>query len=555
MSPPAQLSFEQRSLDQLGAPLLQTTFVVIDLETTGGSAANDMITEVGAIKMCGGESLGTFQTFVNPGCAIPPQIVVLTGITQSMVVRAPRVEAVLPSLLEFIGDAVIVGHNVRFDMSFLQIALARTERPRLTNRVVDTVTLARRLLRDEVPNCKLGTLAERLRLDHQPSHRALDDALATADLLHVLIERAAGFGVTGLDDLLALPTIAGSEHAAKLRLTDRLPRAPGVYVFRDPHGRPLYVGKASNLRSRVRSYFSTDTRRKIGSLLREVGRIDHTVCHGTLDAAVMELRLIQELRPRYNAQGKGQGTAYLKLTTDRFPRLSVVRDVRPDGAFYLGPLPSSRVAQLVVEAVQTAVPLRRCSERIGKVPHRAAACTPAQLGVAECPCSGTIDAAAYALLVERVVVGLTDRPDLLLTPLADRMAALATAERFEEAADVRDRADALATALRRHRRLDALRHSGTLVLDAPGETRVELRGGRLRRVAPRRHGSEPFSTPLFDEHDDALAADAPLPRHLADELACVAAWLDANAHRVRIVYGDTPLSEPYPPLPSFAPPR
>src|SRR5690606_15079397 len=127
---------------------------------------------------------------------------VLTGITQAMVLPAPRIETVLPSLLEFVGDAVIVGHNVRFDIAFLDAALERTGRPRLTNRRVDTVALARRLVRDEVPNCRLGTLADRLRLPHRPSHRALDDALATGDLLHVLLERVARLGVTGLDDLL-----------------------------------------------------------------------------------------------------------------------------------------------------------------------------------------------------------------------------------------------------------------------------------------------------------------------------------------------------------------
>ena len=276
----------QLTLDDLGTPLSQVTFCVIDLETTGGSAASCGITEIGAVKLRGGECLGTFQTLVNPGCAIPPEITVLTGITHSMVMPAPRIEAVLPSLLEFIGDAVIVGHNIRFDLSFVQAALERDQRPKLTNRAVDTVALARRLVRNEVPNCKLGTLAEHLRLDHKPSHRALDDALATGDLLHLLIERAGGLGVTGLDDLLSLPKMAGHASAQKLRLTDSLPRSPGVYLFRNSRGDVLYIGKATNLRARVRSYFSGDDRRKIGSLLRETAHIDHVVHPHPLSAAV-----------------------------------------------------------------------------------------------------------------------------------------------------------------------------------------------------------------------------------------------------------------------------
>ena len=136
----------QRSLDDLGTPLHEVTFCVVDLETTGGNRNDDMITEIGAVKMRGGERLGTFQTMVNPGRAIPPEITVLTGIGQAMVTRAPRIETVLPSLLEFLGDAIIVGHNVGFDMAFLNGALRRSGRSRLAVKPIDTLPLARRLV-------------------------------------------------------------------------------------------------------------------------------------------------------------------------------------------------------------------------------------------------------------------------------------------------------------------------------------------------------------------------------------------------------------------------
>ena len=129
----------QRSFDDLGSPLHEVTFVVVDLETTGGSPTTCGITEVGAVKLRGGECLGTFQTLVNPGLPIPPQITVITGITQAMVIPAPPIDEVLPALLEFIGGAIVVGHNVRFDLSFLREALQATDRPRLDNRSIDTV--------------------------------------------------------------------------------------------------------------------------------------------------------------------------------------------------------------------------------------------------------------------------------------------------------------------------------------------------------------------------------------------------------------------------------
>lgn len=558
----------QRSFDDLGTPLSEVTFCVIDLETTGGSPTDCGITEVGAVKLRGGECLGTFQTLVNPGCAIPPTITVLTGITEAMVLPAPRIETVLPSLLEFVGDAVIVGHNVRFDVGFLNAALDRDGRGRLTNRTIDTCAMARRLVRDEVPNCKLGTLASRLRLPHRPNHRALDDALATGDLLHLLLERAGSLGVLGLDDLIALPTMDGHAQAGKLRLTASLPRSPGVYLFRDRNGTVLYVGKATNLRARVRSYFSGDSRRKVGQLLRETQRIDHIVCGGPLEAAVHEVRLIHRLQPRFNRQAKTWGRyAYLKLTLNEpWPRLSVVRVARDDGALYLGPLPSTGSARRVAEAIESAVPLRRCTARIGaRGGTRDGACAPAQLGVATCPCAGTVSPEAYAAVVRRAVAGITVDPELLLAPLRERMAALALAERYEEAADVRDRAAALTHALRRQRRLDALRQAGRLVIECEGHGGAELLGGRLVRA-----WSDGGRVDLFNAAAGLLGADAglpgaddppgptppdegPLPRELADELACVAAYLDAQAHRVRIVHCDGGLALPLPALPSFEP--
>jgi DNA polymerase-3 subunit epsilon len=550
MSPePSQLT-----LDDLGTPLVDVTFCVIDLETTGGSAANCGITEIGAAKFRGGECLGTFQTLVNPGCAIPPQITVLTGITQSMVMPAPRIEAVLPSLLEFIGDAVIVGHNIRFDMSFVQAALERDERPRLRNQSVDTVALARRLVRDEVPNCKLGTLAERLRLDHRPSHRALDDVLATGDLLHLLIERAGRLGVTGLDDLISLPKMAGHAQASKLRLTENLPRSPGVYIFRNAHGDVLYVGKATNLRSRVRSYFSGDERRKVGALLRETVRIDHIVQPHPLAAAVHEVRLIHKYSPGYNRQLKDWSKyVYVKLTLDEtFPRLSVVKETKDDAGLYIGPLSSRTMAQRVIEAVHTAVPLRRCTGRVGRTPSRSAPCAAAQLGVSMCPCAGGVDPDDYRRIVERAVRGLTTEPDLLLAPLAVRIADLAADERFEEAADMRDRADALASALRKQRRFDLLRNAGRLRLELPGQGGAELEEGRLVRAwGP---------GDVFDDEGVIIGqlfpeptSLPPLDRELADELNCVAAWLDRSAHQLSLEHCDGVFASALPRLPSFAP--
>ena len=223
----------QRSFDDLGTPLHRVTFVVLDVETTGGSPATASLTEVAGARYRGGELLATYQTFVRPDERIPPFITALTGISDAMVADAPRIGEMLPSFLEFLGGGVVVGHNVRFDLSFLNHALESTGRDRLSNATVDTLALARRLVRDMVPDCRLGTLADSLRLPHRPSHRALTDVLATGDLLHAMLERAGTFGIVGLEELLELPRLVGHPQAGKLKLTNRLPHRPGVYWFTD----------------------------------------------------------------------------------------------------------------------------------------------------------------------------------------------------------------------------------------------------------------------------------------------------------------------------------
>ncbi|MSV68907.1 MAG: DEDD exonuclease domain-containing protein, partial [Actinobacteria bacterium] len=401
---------QQRSFDHLGTPLSEVTFVVIDLETTGTSPDSCAITEIGAVRYRGGERVATFQTLINPGSPIPPFITVLTGITEAMVYPAPPIGEVIPALLEFIGGAVLVGHNLRFDTSFIDAALVADGRERLPNRRVDTLGLARRLLRDEVPDMKLGTLARHLRVEETPNHRALADAQATAEVLHSLLERAATLGVLGLDDLIELPKIRAHPSASKLKLTAQLPRQPGVYIFRNRKNEVLYVGKATNLRSRVRSYFGGDTRAKVPQLLKELERIDHIVCSDPLEAEIHELRLIRRHDPHYNRVGKGwRRYTYLKLTVaERFPRLLVTAEATADGSVYLGPFRSRAIATEIKEAIESSVPLRRCTQRISRnaVISVDTPCSPAQLGVAACPCRAETSEDDYRAIVERAVLAL-----------------------------------------------------------------------------------------------------------------------------------------------------
>ncbi|MFH1330574.1 MAG: DEDD exonuclease domain-containing protein [Actinomycetota bacterium] len=532
----------QRCFEDLGVPLAEVPFCVLDLETTGGSPTGCGITEIGALRFRGGEPEGSFHTLVNPHEEIPAFITVLTGITHAMVIEAPPIERAFPALLEFIGDAVVVGHNVRFDLSFLNAAAERLGYGRLPNRSVDTAALARRLMRTEVRDLRLGTLAAYFRSPTAPNHRAFEDAQATAYVLWSLLERAGTIGITHLEDLLQLPTARGAAHYGKIRLADSLPRRPGVYLFRDRAGEVFYVGKAANLRTRVRAYFYGDDRRRADQMLRELATIDHRVCPTELEAEVAELRLILAHNPRHNRRSRpAPAPHWVRLTAEAFPRLSLVRAVRPgEGLLHLGPFRGHAAARRVVEAIWDALPLRRCSGPPGR---RAAPCAPAQLGVALCPCDGRLDPAAYRTVVERLIAGVEREPALLLEPLATRVASLAREGRFEEAGWERDRHHALARALERRRAWQALAGGGLVCAEHPERGGTLIDHGRL--AASWEAGARPPLLPLPNPGPDVPPEVPPDPGD-AEEADILWRWLSRPG--VRLVEASGSLALPARPV-------
>jgi DNA polymerase-3 subunit epsilon len=539
----------QGTLDELGTPLAGVTFVVVDLETTGGSAKESAITEIGAVKVCGGEVLGEFATLVDAGAPIPPFITVLTGITQQMVMAAPGIGQVLPAFLEFARGAVLVAHNAPFDMGFLKAACAAQERPWPSPAVIDTADLGRRLLtRDEVPNCKLGTLARFFRSATEPCHRALADARATVDVLHGLLERAGAFGVDTLEELTGFSRAPTPEQKRKRHLADAVPSAPGVYLFEDSRGDILYVGKSGRLRARVRSYFTaSETRRTVREMIGIAERVRTIVCATALEAEVRELRLIAAHKPRYNRRSRHPERAlWLKLTTEEFPRLSIVREVRDDGASYLGPFSSTRLAEEARAAVHDAVPLRQCTQRLTLrliEQGRALACTLGEIGRCGAPCVGQEAPETYrghAAFARSVLEGDV-RP--VVAAARARITRLSTELRYEEAAVQRDRLAAFVRGAARCQRLSALSAIVQLVAARPAfdggwELHV-VRFGRLAAsgtVPPRAHPT-PYVEALVATAETVLPGPGAAPRASAEEMECVLRWLESPGVRLVEVDG------------------
>jgi DNA polymerase-3 subunit epsilon len=533
----------QATFDELGTPLRDVTFVVVDLETTGGSAATERITEIGAVKVRGGEVLGEFQTLVNPTQAIPPFIAVLTGITDGMVADAPRLETALPAFLEFSRGCVLVAHNAPFDLGFLRAGCERLGLPWPAFASLDTAVLARRaLLRDEAPNCKLATLARLFHAETEPCHRALADARATVDVLHGLLERVGGLGVHSLEELRTFSARVSPEQRRKRHLADALPRLPGVYLFRDAQERVLYVGKSVDLRRRVRQYFTgSENRTRMAEMVACSERVDPVVCSTALEAEVRELRLIAEHRPKYNRRSRfPERVTWVKLTQEAFPRLSLVRQVADDGAVYLGPFASSRAAELAVTAVHEAIPLRQCTKKLS--PRRAtSACVLAELGRCGAPCLGGEEGEgveAYAAHAAAFRTAALGDACAVVEPLLARLAHLAAAERFEDALLQRHRLTAFVRAAARLQRLSALTAVPELVAARPtadfGWEVAVIRRGRLVAAGtiPRGAHPAPYVDALCATAETLRLQPGPLPAAHAEEIECLLRWLETPGTRL-----------------------
>jgi DNA polymerase-3 subunit epsilon len=530
----------QGTFDDLGTALADVTFVVVDLETTGGSPADSAITEIGAVKVRGGEVLGEFQTLVNPHLPIPPFIQALTGITTAMVADAPRIESALPAFLEFAQGAVLVAHNAGFDVGFLKMAAREQgiEWPR--HAVLDTVHLARQLVsRDEARNHKLSTLAALFGATTTPDHRALHDAQATVDVLHALIGRVGSLGVHTFEELASYTSRVSPAQRRKRWLADDLPSEPGVYLFKDGDGRVLYVGTSINIRTRVRSYFTaSEQRTRMAEMVRLAESVVPIVCATTLEAEVRELRLIAEHKPRYNRRSKfPERATWVKLTTEAFPRLSIVREVRGDGARYIGPFGSRSSAEAAVAAVHEVIPLRQCVQRLS--PSRpVGSCVLADMGRCGAPCTGAQTVQEYAAVVQDAVHALVGDSRGVVTALRTRMGTLADQERFEDAGTLRDRMLALVRGMARAQRIAPLAASPEIIAARPatsgGWEVVVVRHGRLAAstISPRGADPMPYIDAVRDSAEVVLPAHWPAPAATPEETEKVLRWLESPGVRI-----------------------
>jgi len=554
-NPPSALAATQLSLSDLGTQLSDCVFVIVDLETTGGAGIDAGITEIGAVKVHGGEVIGEFTTLVNPGSPIPPFIATLTGITDSMVSGSPGVQTAVSMFLDFAGECVFVAHNAPYDIGFLKGACTKFDIAWPNNKVIDTVRIARLALhRDEVRNCKLATLSSFFRTEVQPTHRAFDDARATTDVMHRLFERLGNYGVHTLEDLNAFTSRVSDVQRNKKGLADGLPAKPGVYIFEDPQGRPLYIGTSKNIRNRVRTYFTAaETRRRMSEMIEIAQQVRPIVCSTILEAKIRELRLIVSEQPRYNRRSRAaDSVSWVKLTAEPAPRLIITKEIKDDsefGARYIGPFTSRGAANSVIDVINGTIALRTCTSKIAAQPRtNIPGCVRAELGKCAAPCTREHDRELYLQVVNHAGVSMSGSTSTVVAHITELMETLAAAERFEEAAMWREALGNYVNAVFRTERLRWIATTSELVaaqntIDGGWEIHV-IRYGRLAAAGVVEPGFDPWP------HVAALVASAefvepgiePAPAGVTEEAFDLLRWLESDG--VRLVASSHDLSMP-----------
>ena len=497
----------QVALDELEPTLVETTFVVVDLETTGTNPRLHEITEIGAVRVRGGVVEAELSTFVAVHGPLPPSISALTGIHPADLVGAPSLGEAMATFLEFSRGAVLVAHNARFDLGFLRAAAAATGRTWPEPQTLCTLALSRRVLHPgETRGHRLGELAAHLGARTEPTHRALADARATVDVLHALIGRVGDCGVVTLSDLKSYDNRLSPEVRRRGRLTEGLPTAPGVYVFRDASGGALYVGSSVDVRRRARSYFSGgDSRGRMRVMVGLCESVEAVACAHMLEAWTVEEQLIDRLQPPYNRRSRTPRRGWwLSPPAAGSGPPGVHRN--PEG-HCLGPFRRSADARQVWSELATVAP-----SADGPVPDW------------------------WAPLVE----GEDSTP---LRALVDRVDLLAREGAFERAARLRDHLSSLIRVLARQQQSCATARCPEIVLAqrAPGTTWAVavIRYGRLAASGTIARGAAPM--PVI-EAIRATAATVtrgagPLCGATPAQVAAIHRWIDSAPTRIVDVHG------------------
>src|SRR3954452_5650996 len=529
------------------APLATAEFLVVDTETNCLGGDRCELTEIGAVLVGGGELHDRWETVVAAPTPLSRGIQRFTGITQAMVDQAPRAEEILPQLAQLMAGRVLVAHSASFDRRVLRQAFERVGIGWPAPPVLCTVALARRFA-PLVRQRKLAALAGSLGIEVDVQHRALPDAETCARVFCALFSRLCASATT-VEDALAATRPArprrvragGTDGGRSLRGARKrrpdvsgLPDEPGVYIFRNANGQPMYVGKSVTRRTRARAHFAPSSASTDWAMQAEL--VDHRATRSELGALLLERRLIRELRPPGNVRIKHEDRfVYIRCRFDiAFPILEVSPQPAAGHAVNVGPLRGRHLAAELVEQLNSLFGLRHCGRKLPRREHPSAY---GQMGRCLSPCLHDLDPNVYRRRLDQALGLFTaggDATHAVLAHVDEQMRSAARDQRFERAAWLRRRRERLAALLVELGGVLAATHARPrLVLaEHPRGGRCDafwLVGGRVVDWGPPGELDEVMErTVRALRGGDGTGATACLAPDEVDEARIVSTWLDAH---------------------------
>lgn len=522
----------------------QTSFCVIDFETTGTSPKNSRAIEIGLVKIENLKIVDSYHSLINPETLIPPFITELTGISDEDVWNAPTFEGLISNISEFIKDSVLVGHNLHFDFAFLKSEFERTETLLPKFNQVCTLKLSRKLY-PELKSKSLGSMVKYLRIRHKDVHRALGDASATAKIFLKILEKLSdeyNYEFTSeLIDFISAPQVSKSFRLVKKKLVGdlaNLPELPGVYFFKDSTDKIIYIGKAKSLKNRVKNYFSSSASRKAKKISRKASRLGFYETNSELSALVLEAELIKIHKPQFNSLLKKFSQNYFIQVRNShlFADTNVSSNFDFDGNDYFGPYSNRLTAKALKEIVDKTFTLRECTD---KELNKGKKCYLYDIKRCLAPCANNLEDGTYESELKNVYEFLSGKNQFAINRLLSKMKLLSEKKKYEDAAEVRDTINLILNQLTRSSILaEPVNQANVLIEinDSPKNDYVLFLEGKVFLKDYYLKDQDYFEVALDDYFEHTIHLLAGMEDKDLEKIKISLSWLVKNRNKIKIHY-------------------
>jgi len=523
--------------------LNEAEFSVLDVETTGLSARNNRIIEIGIVKVKNLKIIDRFSTLINPGCDIPYFITQFTGIANSDVQYSPSFYDTAEEIEDFIGNSIISGHNLSFDEGFLSYEFIRNGFEPLSNLNVCTLKLSRKIF-PSLKSKSLGSVSEFLGIKNRDSHRALSDAEATAQILIKLIKKLSKENkIKTLQQLIEFQSsVVSSNQIIKLPkdIHDSLyslPDSPGVYYFLNKKNEVIYIGKAKSLKDRVRSYFASTAAGKPKKIVKQAVKIKTEITNSELTALLLEAESIKLINPRHNRQLKKYGNKYfIRINkSNKYPKAEIISNFDFDGNDYFGLFISRRKAEVVLDIIDKTFSLRECND---KEFRKGKKCFLADIERCTAPCTKADDPDYFDEL-EKVYEFLSGGNQSALNRMLNKMKDFAAKEKYEKAAETKQVIDLILSQTHKSSLLaEPINKANVLfeVSEGINKDYILLLEGKYFIKKNSLKGRDSFEYALDDYYSHTIKVDINPSEEDLEKMKISLNWLTKNRNKVRIFY-------------------